>query len=117
MSVRVKRASEKPDQGDGRRVLVDRLWPRGTKERAGVHEWSREIAPSDVLRQWVRRNLEEWEEFKRRYYRELDQRAEEVDELVDQARRGRVTLLHSSRDDCHNAAAALAEYQQKEYYV
>ena len=118
MSVRIKRAYAKPDRDDGRRVLVDGLWPRGMKEeRAQVDEWLKEIAPSDALRKWYQRNLDEWDEFKRRYYRELDQKADQVDELVKKAKSERVTLLYCSRDECHNAAAALAEYLQKEYYV
>ena len=118
MALRMKRFYDRPVQTDGLRVLVDRLWPRGiTRDRASIDEWSKEIAPSDQLRKWFLRNPDNWDEFKRRYYRELDERLLEVDELAKMASRGHVTLLYSSRDGEHNNAAALLEYLQKEYYL
>lgn len=118
MALKMKRAYDRPEQNDGYRVLVDRLWPRGMKkERARLDEWLKEIAPSDDLRKWFRHNDENWDEFKRRYFRELDDKQREVDEIVKKARAGRVTLLYAARDEQHNNASALLEYLQKEYYL
>jgi uncharacterized protein YeaO (DUF488 family) len=70
--VQVRRAYEDPAQGDGTRVLVDRIWPRGlTKARAALDEWCKEIAPSTELRKWYGHDPERFEEFGRRYQAEL----------------------------------------------
>lgn len=93
------------------RVLVDRIWPRGmTKEQVRADRWTKEVAPSTVLRKWYGHDLPKWEEFKRRYFLELDAHQEGVRELLDAAGRGRLTLLYSHRDVEFNQAAALKEY-------
>jgi len=111
--VRVRRVYEPPDPSDGFRVLVDRLWPRGLRrEAAGVDLWARELAPSDALRRWFGHDPARWEEFRRRYRDELARQEARplVDELVERARRGTVTLLFGARDERHNNAVVLAEY-------
>lgn len=108
---KIKRAYDPPAAGDGRRILVDRLWPRGlTKARAALDEWDKEIAPSDALRQWYGHKPERWETFKARYAQEIrDGRADEAARLRRLAREGVVTLLFSSHEPEMNNAAALKE--------
>lgn len=107
--LRLKRAYEPPDPSDGRRILVDRLWPRGvSKERAAIDEWMKEIAPSAELRRWFGHDPEKWPEFRRRYKQELRARANLVREIAKLASRGRVTLVYGARDEAHNDAVVLA---------
>jgi uncharacterized protein YeaO (DUF488 family) len=70
--IKIKRVYEKPDDSDGFRILVDKLWPRGlTKDKAAIDLWFKNIAPSDGLRKWFSHSPERWEEFKIRYKEEL----------------------------------------------
>jgi uncharacterized protein YeaO (DUF488 family) len=111
--VRLRRAYEPPDPADGRRVLVDRLWPRGlTKDAAAVDEWLKAIAPSDTLRRWYGHQPEKFAAFRQRYQAELStaERAGAVDHLRQLARDGTVTLLTATRDVEHSQAAVLAEW-------
>lgn len=98
--------------GRGRfRVLVDRVWPRGVKkEQLALDAWMKEIAPSTELRKWFHHDPERWEEFRARYHRELAQKDDLVDELLEAARRGPVLLIYAARDEEYNNAAALQEY-------
>ena len=92
------------------RVLVDRLWPRGLRKAdAAVDRWMKDIAPSTELRQWFGHDPERWQEFRRRYARELQQHATAIDELRELARHGTVTLVFGARDEEHNDAVALRE--------
>ncbi len=109
--IQVKRVYELPSHGDGLRVLVDRLWPRGlSKARASVDLWLKDIAPSTPLRQWFNHDPAKWSEFKLRYAAELDAKRGAVAALVGAVRRGRVTLLFGARDPEHNHAVALQAY-------
>jgi uncharacterized protein YeaO (DUF488 family) len=111
MSFRVKRVYNKPSPSDGFRVLVDRLWPRGlSKEAARLDLWLREIAPSPDLRKWFGHDVNRWTEFKERYFEELQDKSRLVDELINKAREGQVTLLFATKDCEHNNAVALDEY-------
>jgi uncharacterized protein YeaO (DUF488 family) len=111
MAIRLKRAYEPPKRGDGTRVLVDRLWPRGvSKEAAKIERWLKEIAPSTALRKWFNHDPSKWERFRERYFRELDRNGEVVDELRALARGRMVTLVYSAKDEEHNQAVALREY-------
>ena len=110
MGVRTKRAYEQAEPGDGYRVLVERLWPRGvTKEQAHLDEWAKEIAPSPELRRWFGHDPVRFEEFRRRYRDELGAHGEELDALRRRARDGRLTLVYGARDTEHNDAVVLAE--------
>jgi uncharacterized protein YeaO (DUF488 family) len=107
--IRLKRAYEPRTPGDGRRVRVDRLWPRGvSKERLAIDEWSKDLAPTADLRRWFGHDPARWLTFQRRYKRELEAHADLVDHLAKQALRGRVTLIFSARDESHNDAVVLA---------
>jgi uncharacterized protein YeaO (DUF488 family) len=107
--LQLKRAYEPPARSDGRRILVDRLWPRGlSKESAAINEWMKEIAPSAELRRWFGHDPERWLEFQRRYRQELRARDDLVREIAKLASRGRVTLVYGARDEEHNDAVVLA---------
>ena len=111
MPIRLKRVYETPDEADGYRVLVDRLWPRGVKkEEARIDIWLREMAPSSGLRTWFGHDAEKWDEFKRRYFSELERHPELVKELMEKAQAGMVTLVFSSKEERFNNAVALKEY-------
>ncbi len=111
MPIRIKRVYEEAARTDGRRILVDRLWPRGlSKERAGVDVWARDVAPSNELRRWYGHAPEKWPEFKRRYFAELDANGEGVAQLRHTMGRGTVTFLFSSTEMLLNNAVALKEY-------
>ncbi|HML77248.1 DUF488 domain-containing protein [Geobacter sulfurreducens] len=108
--VRVKRIYDEPATEDGTRILVDRLWPRGiAKDKARIDEWLKEIAPSDELRQWFGHDPARWDEFRERYRRELDAKAELLDGLRKLAAGGTVTLLFAAKDEKHNNAVVLKE--------
>lgn len=107
--LRLKRVYEPRDSSDGRRILVDRLWPRGlSKEKAAIDEWMKEIAPSAELRRWFGHDPEKWPEFQRRYKQELRAQADLVREIAKLASHGRVTLVYGARDEAHNDAVVLA---------
>ena len=112
MELLVKRVHAEPDAADGRRVLVDRLWPRGvSKERAQLDAWVRAVAPSDELRRWFGHDPELWEEFERRYHAELAANVHGVAELHDAlAGADVVTLLFGTREVRFNNAVALRSY-------
>jgi uncharacterized protein YeaO (DUF488 family) len=113
MAIIVKRVYEPVSRSDGIRVLVDRLWPRGLKkEDAAVKFWLRELAPSTELREWFHANPSGWNQFRRRYLKELagekaSVAVEKLHDLVEGKRN--VTLLYASRDDHHNNAIVLKE--------
>lgn len=110
--VRARRVYEQPVPSDGRRVLVDRLWPRGlSKDRAHLDEWLKAVAPSDGLRRWYGHQPARFAEFTRRYEAELQEpeRAEALQHLRTEARSGPVTLLTATRDLEHSEAAVLAQ--------
>ena len=97
--------------GSGMRILVDRLWPRGmTKEAAKVDLWLKEIGPSDELRKWFGHDPGKWEEFKKRFFKELDGKAKLVDQLIGKARESDLVFLYAAKDEQHNNAVALKEY-------
>ena len=97
-------------KADGMRVLVDRLWPRGMKkEEAGVDLWLKEIAPSDALRKWFSHDPDKWQEFKKRYKKELEDRQDVIEDLNKAAQMETVTLLYAAKDTERNNAVVLKE--------
>lgn len=108
--VRLKRAYEPVEPEDGRRVLVERLWPRGLrKEQAHLDDWLKVVAPSDSLRKWFHHDPTRWDGFGQRYARELesDVARAALDDLVRQAASETVTLIYSAHDEEHNNAVVL----------
>jgi uncharacterized protein YeaO (DUF488 family) len=108
--LKIRRIYDPPTSDDGRRILVDRLWPRGlTKDGARVDEWLKEIAPSDELRKWFGHDPARWEEFRMRYREELKAHGDLLERLHSEAKKGTVTLLFAAKDEEHNNAVALKE--------
>ena len=115
MSLRIKRVYDEPARTDGKRILVDRLWPRGlTKEKARVNLWLKEVAPSSELREWFGHDPKKWLEFKRRYKEELKALGSPLIALREETRQKAVTLLYGARDQEHNQAVVLLELLQKD---
>ena len=113
--IKIKRVFDEAESGDGYRILVDRLWPRGlAKEKAKVNLWIKEVAPSDELRKWFSHDPAKWEDFKKRYEAELKDKTV----LLNQIRRiegekETVTLLYGTKEREHNNAVALHLILQK----
>ena len=110
-NLRLARAYEPSSVGDGRRILIDRLWPRGvSKADAALDQWLKEIAPSTALRQWFRHDPARWDEFQQRYIAELQQHSQVIRQLRTLARQGVVTLVFSAHDQAHNDAVVLRNF-------
>ena len=107
-NLKLKRSYESAAGSDGKRFLVDRLWPRGiSKANAALDGWLKDIAPTDGLRKWFGHDPQRWPEFRRRYRAELRGHAEQLAKLRPQARKGPVTLVYSAKDEAHNDAVVL----------
>jgi uncharacterized protein YeaO (DUF488 family) len=107
MSLAIKRVYAPPGPRDGKRVLIDRLWPRGLgKDEASVDLWLKDVAPSTGLRKWFGHDPRRWDEFRKRYRAELEG-SEALAKLKAMARRGRVTLVYGAKDEAHNDAVVL----------
>lgn len=114
VQIRLKRAYEPPEETDGLRILVDRLWPRGiSKERLQLDGWEKVLTPSSSLRQWFAHEPDKWEEFRRFYLEELDSQREAASALLSRAGKSRVTLVYAARDEQHNHALVLKEFLEK----
>lgn len=114
MQAQIKRVYEEPSEDDGKRILIDRLWPRGlTKEKAKIDVWLKDIAPSTQLRQWFGHDPQKWREFKRRYQGELEKNMTIVSQLVELLKKGNVTLVYGAKDKEHDDAVVLKEYLEK----
>jgi uncharacterized protein YeaO (DUF488 family) len=109
--IKLKRAYEPPEPGDGTRVLVERLWPRGVRRSTlQLDAWLKDVAPSDALRRWFNHDPAQWAAFQKRYAEELDANTAAWQPLLQAAQRGTVTFLFSARDVDHNNAVALKTY-------
>jgi len=109
--IKIKRIYDPPSHDDGKRILIDRLWPRGLKkENAKLDEWIKEIAPSTELRTWFGHDPDKWGEFKRLFFLELRKKQDEIDKISNAARKETVTLLYGSKEEHYNNATALKEY-------
>jgi len=114
MKIKLKRAYDAPSKSDGKRFLVERLWPRGvTKDKAALDEWFKDIAPSPALRKWYDHEPAKWPEFQKRYVKELAENDEEVRRLADACAKGSVTFVYAAKDEKRNSAAVLKEYIEK----
>lgn len=110
MPVAIKRAYESPSPGDGRRYLIDRLWPRGvTKDALRLSEWLKELAPSPELRTWFGHDPAKFPAFRTRYRSELATHPALVERLTEEAKAGKVTLVFAAHDAAHCNAAVLQE--------
>jgi len=108
---RLKRAYDPATRSDGQRILVERLWPRGMcKSDLEADAWLKEVAPSTELRRWFGHRPERWDEFRRRYRKELDAKPDAWISILDRGQKGTVTLLYSAHDVLHNGALVLRDY-------
>jgi uncharacterized protein YeaO (DUF488 family) len=109
--IQIKRTYDPPARGDGRRVLVERLWPRGMKKEAlAADAWMKEVAPSTELRRWFGHRVECWKGFQHRYREELNANPGAWEPILEAGQRGTVTLLYSAHDTLHNGALVLCDY-------
>jgi uncharacterized protein YeaO (DUF488 family) len=112
--IKLTRVYEPASSADGARYLVERLWPRGTKKTAlRIDAWLKDVAPSTTLRRWFNHDPKKWEEFQRRYRRELNANPDASRPILNAAQRGNVALVYSSHDAEHNNAVVLKEYVEE----
>jgi uncharacterized protein YeaO (DUF488 family) len=110
-NIRIKRAYEPPAATDGKRILIDRLWPRGIKKTdAAIDQWLKDLAPSTTLRQWFGHDPARWPEFCQRYAAELRQQPEPLAQLRALAQQQPITLVFAAHDELHNNAVALRDF-------
>ena len=110
-TIKLKWVYDQSAGDDGRRILVDRLWPRGiTKEKLNIAYWAKSVSPSNDLRKWYGHDPSRWEEFRDRYYSELQANPDGLRELLEHLGAGTVTFLYSSKEHQINNAVALREY-------
>ena len=113
--IQLKRAYDEPEPADGRRFLVDRLWPRGIKREAlALDGWLKEVAPSHELRHWFDRDPQKWPAFQQRYRDELNAKPESWQPLLAAAGEGDITLVYGARDREHNDAVVLKAYLEEQ---
>lgn len=109
--IKLKRAYEKPAKQDGLRILVERLWPRGvSREKADIDLWLKDLAPSTQLRKWFGHDPEKWDEFRKRYWKELEEKGDLLVLLKHRTSEGAVTFVYAASDEEHNSAVALKEF-------
>ena len=109
--LKLKRVYDDVSQQDGKRILVDGVWPRGIKTEDLEHdEWYKDIAPSTDLRKWFDHDADKWEEFKKKYKKELKNQKELVEQIKEDADGHNVTLLYAAKDTEHNQAVVIKEY-------
>lgn len=109
----LRRVYSPPSTAKGRCFLVERLWPRGVKKTSlHLDGWLKDVAPSDALRRWFGHDTAKWQQFRRRYFAELDTNPQAWQPLLEASRQGTVELVYSSRDTEHNNAVALRDYLQ-----
>ncbi|PJZ77626.1 DUF488 domain-containing protein [Leptospira neocaledonica] len=114
MEIKIKRVYEVPSKEDGKRILVDRLWPRGiSKESGKIDLWLKEISPSNELRKWYSHDPQHWAEFKKRYWAELKSNLEGLEKLKVSLDEKVITFLYSSKSLEYNNAIALKEFLSK----
>jgi len=114
--IKIERIYDNPNGKDndgngGFRILVDRLWPRGlSKNEVHIDLWIKDVAPSTALRKWFSHDEKKWDEFKSRYFKELEKCNESIDVILDKIEKGSVVLLYGAKDEKFNNAIALKEY-------
>ena len=111
MKIKTKRIYDPPEESDGYRILVDRLWPRGLKkDKAKIDRWVKDIAPSKELRTWYGHDPKKWQEFREWYFDQLDAKRDLVQEMVKEGKGKQITLLFSAKNEQLNNAVCLKEY-------
>lgn len=115
VSIKIERIYDNPrGNNNSFRILVDRLWPRGlSKDKVKVDLWQKDIAPSNSLRKWFGHDEKKWDEFKRRYSKELDKNSDLANTIINKAKYGSITLLYGAKEEKFNNAVALKEYLEE----
>jgi len=112
--IQIKRVYDPINNSDGTRLLVERLWPRGVKKTSlEIKAWLKDVAPSGELRKWFSHDPAKWNEFRNRYFTELETNPDAWQPIIEAARHGTVTLIYSSHDTEHNNAVALEEFLKR----
>ncbi len=118
MEIRIKQMLEKPEETDGYRILVERNLPEGLDElNVQADLWLKRLSPSDELAAWYNHDTSKWEEFKRRYTKELEPNLSNIQFLIDDAREEGLTLLYNGGDPEHNYAAALRDFIESNFLI
>lgn len=116
MKINIKRVYEPASKEDGVRILVERLWPRGVKkEELQMDFWLKEVAPSTELRKWFSHDPAKWKQFQTKYFAELNENTDALEQIELALRNGIITLLYSSKDTEHNNAVCLKKYLEKKF--
>jgi uncharacterized protein YeaO (DUF488 family) len=115
LTIRIERIYDNLKEVDSFRILVDRLWPRGlSKDKIKVDLWQKDIAPSNSLRKWFGHDEKKWDEFKRRYFKELDKKRDAVNTVIEKAKEQHsVTLLYATKEEKFNNVVALKEFLEE----
>src|SRR5690554_3740247 len=114
MEIEIKRVYEDAENDDGIRILVDRIWPRGvSKEEAQLDDWMKEIAPSTELRKWFNHEEDRFPEFSKKYKKELESNKNLTETLLKKAKKHKLTLVYSAKDEAHNQAVVLKKFLEK----
>lgn len=112
--IKIKRVYEKPEKSDGERILVDRVWPRGlTKAKVKADLWLKDLGPSATLRKWFGHDPKKWNEFRKRYEKELKNKKDMLDSIKIRSKRNVVTLVYGAKDTEHNQAVVLMDFLKK----
>ena len=112
--IRIERIYDNLKGSDDFRILVDRLWPHGlSKDKVKIDLWQKDIAPSNSLRRWFGHDEKKWDEFKHRYFKELDNNSVLVNTILNKANEGSITLLYGAKEEKFNNAVTLKEYLEE----
>jgi uncharacterized protein YeaO (DUF488 family) len=114
--IKIERIYNNPivDNSNSFRILIDRLWPRGlSKDKVKIDLWLKDIAPSTMLRKWFSHDEKKWDEFKFRYFKELEENRESVNKILNKTIEGSITLLFSAKDEKFNNAIDFKEYLEQ----
>jgi uncharacterized protein YeaO (DUF488 family) len=112
--IKIERKYDNPKGNDGFRILVDRLWPSGlSKDKVRIDLWPKDVAPSNSLRKWFGHDEKKWDDFKRRYFKELNKHIDSVSTILRKARQWSITLLYGAKEERFNNAIALKEYLEE----
>jgi uncharacterized protein YeaO (DUF488 family) len=113
--IKIERIYDNPKGGESYRILVDRLWPRGlSKDKVRVDLWQKDVAPSNTLRKWFGHDEKKWDEFKHKYFKELDKNNDAVNTIIKTAQKqNSITLVYGTKEKRFNNAVALKEYLEE----
>ena len=116
MPIRLQRIYDDLNQVKGKRILVERLWPRGiSKDKAKLDEWTKSLAPSPELRKWYNHDPQKWSQFKTRYIKELKKQSDDVQRIAKMAQKEEITFLYASKETEKNSANVLKKFIEDQF--